>query len=355
MKQNRKAGITLAETLIVVAMVGMLSAIAMPAIQKLREASRSVECQRRLGVFSQGTLQYQEVFDRMPPLTTGPGPVFDVGAAGGVLQNHQHSGTITYLLPFIGQQEIFDELPVEFTSPEFDLFSPKSNFSTFNELLNDPGLTFAFNQQIESWICPSNAEYLDAIVSFLTLWSPVQLSQSGGTGTAFIFNVVSTDFGRSSYIPSMGGFNGPFASATRAFDFDLEQASGPLRNRLDGIRSDELIDGSSNTVCFGESVGWIDSASASSTGKPQLVGANFALFGNAAITGNAFFVDGADEPASVFGSATGSVNFLFGSMHPDGVPIAMCDGSVRSVNRNTSRQVMAALGCGADSWILPRE
>ena len=75
MKIRKRAGITLIEVLVVVSMVGILVGLAMPALQNLREASRSIECQQRLGVFVQGSVQYQEANNRMPPVTTGPGPV----------------------------------------------------------------------------------------------------------------------------------------------------------------------------------------------------------------------------------------------------------------------------------------
>ena len=348
MKIGLRVGITLAEVLVVISMVGILVGLAMPALQNLREGSRSIECQKRLGVFVQGSFQYQEANNRMPPVTTGPGPVNDVGDGSAQSQAHQHTGAIAYILPFIGQQDIFDLMPSEATNPAINLVSPESSFFGFTDFLNDPGMLLAYNEQVESWICPSNAAYLDAQVEFLTFWSPVQFSQSEPFTSGFIFNVNSTSFGRSSYIPAMGGFKSPFESEERALDLSLEQASSAMRNRLDSIRSDELPDGATNTVCWAESVGWIDSADETPSGKPELIGANFALFGNAVTTGRAFLVNGLDEPPTVFGSAEGSANFLPGSMHPDGVPFAMCDGSVRMIQ---SQYIAASYG---STWLWRR-
>ena len=361
MKRYYRSGITLAETLVVVSMVGILVGIAMPALQNLREASRSIECQQRLGVLNQGSLQYQESFNRMPPVTTSTGPVEDADQAGLLADVHQHTGAIAYILPFIGFQELFDLMPAIATDLDQNLEA--SEFATFssggvNSLLGDANFRSAYSEQVDSWICPSNALYLDALVEFLAFWSPVQLTNQNENvwHQLFVFpNLNSTAFGRSSYVPTLGGFNTPFSSEERAIDLNLGQVFGAMRNRADSIRTDELLDGASNTACWTESVGWIDSFDQTPSGKPELIGANFALFGNAVITGRNFLVNGFNEPPTLFGSAEGSTNFVPGSMHPDGVPFAMCDGSVRMINRNTSRQVMAALGCGGDSWILARE
>lgn len=355
MKTRANDGITLVETLVSVCLMAILAGIALPITQDAREEARRIQCAKQVGVHIQGSLEYQEAFNRMPPLTTGPGPVALSCDASDEFQNHQNTGAYSYILPFVGKQEIFDLIPSVATDPIVIL--PSGSFSSLKDLFTDPDYRAVFKMQLEEIICPSNADYLDAFVEFLTVWGPVQLTN---TDNEFFFTIFSTGiddstgFSRTSYLPSMGGFKSPRISDARALDVSLDQASGPMRNRVTSITTDQLVDGASNTIGWSESLGFINAAEDTQSGKPELAGANFTFFNNSLTTGDAFILGNA-QPSFLFGSAEGSRPFLIGSMHPEGNNVAMCDGSVRFINRNTSRQVMASLGCGGDGWILPRE
>ena len=64
-----RAGLTLIELLVVVAIVGSLIAMLLPAVQRIREAARRVQCQNNLRQLALGTLNYSSVHgDYLPPL-----------------------------------------------------------------------------------------------------------------------------------------------------------------------------------------------------------------------------------------------------------------------------------------------
>src|SRR5262245_63539815 len=76
------------EVLVVVAVVCVLIALLVPAIQKVRESAARAHCQNDLGNLGLGLVNYQFTHRAFPP--------------GGTTAPKQHSWA-TYLLPFIEQ------------------------------------------------------------------------------------------------------------------------------------------------------------------------------------------------------------------------------------------------------------
>ncbi len=63
------AGLTLVELLVVVAIIGILVAMTLPAIQQIREAARLVQCQNNLHQLALASLNYSSAHhDDLPPL-----------------------------------------------------------------------------------------------------------------------------------------------------------------------------------------------------------------------------------------------------------------------------------------------
>jgi prepilin-type processing-associated H-X9-DG protein len=251
------------------------------------------------------------------------------------------------------QDALFKLLPTIFNASSTFLSMATAPFINHDALFANANVVIAYNQKVDALICPSNDGLFDDPVAGLTIgfvWSTdaPQWIVFRSTGTS------PTAFGRTSYIPSAGGFSKATVSATRGIDISLQDAQGPFRNRNLSISVEKLGDGSANTIMWGECLGNINPNVPN--GPPTLDRANFALFHTGLITGHRWLYPNplGSLPALQFGSSQRSLDFLVGSRHSAGSNISRCDGSVEFLSAGTDRGVMAALGCGNDGWVKGR-
>ena len=103
MNKHPKAGFTLVELLVAIAVVGILSAILLPAVQSAREEARRVQCKNNLHQIGIGLQQHHDVRGKFPAGITSPDQMFWSGK----------------LLPYLEQQELFESLDLsrEWTEP----------------------------------------------------------------------------------------------------------------------------------------------------------------------------------------------------------------------------------------------
>jgi prepilin-type N-terminal cleavage/methylation domain-containing protein/prepilin-type processing-associated H-X9-DG protein len=93
-KQRRRA-YTLMEVLVVIAILGVLLALLLVAVQRVREAANRTTCLNNLKQLGLGTLYYHETYLRLPPGVDWLGP--------------NTEGSWGYcILPFIDQQNLYD-------------------------------------------------------------------------------------------------------------------------------------------------------------------------------------------------------------------------------------------------------
>lgn len=98
-----RRGWTLVECLVVVAMLGLLMAIAMPAIQSARESARQVQCGNRLRQVGLALQAYGSTQERFPV------GCLEWRASGAASHRRQYAWS-AFLLPYLEQQALFDAI-----------------------------------------------------------------------------------------------------------------------------------------------------------------------------------------------------------------------------------------------------
>lgn len=98
-----RSGFTLVELLVVIAVIGVLVALLLPAVQAGREAARRMACQNNLKQIGLATQMYHNARGHLPPaaIVKNVGDTFD------------EAGCLLYLLPYVeeaGKYVVFDPL-----------------------------------------------------------------------------------------------------------------------------------------------------------------------------------------------------------------------------------------------------
>ncbi len=130
MSAQRRCAFTLVELLIVIAILGILMAVLLPAVQAAREAARKSQCQNNLKQIGLAVLNYEQTKKLLPP--------------GGMwLENGRRGGSIyVYLLPMLEETAAYRA---------FDFRSPNVEGTTFAGTNQQVGATV-----IPTLICPSD-------------------------------------------------------------------------------------------------------------------------------------------------------------------------------------------------------
>ena len=103
LSSGKGCGGTLVETLVVIAVIGILIALLLPATQSEREAARRSQCTNNLKQIGLALHNYHDVHGQFPPAAIGP---YDVP------RQRQFSWMVA-ILPFLEQQPLYDKLRLD--------------------------------------------------------------------------------------------------------------------------------------------------------------------------------------------------------------------------------------------------
>lgn len=101
-----RSGFTIVELLVSIAIVAVLAALLLPAVEQAREASRRVTCTSHLRQLILATGQYEGVYGRFP----GRIPRMPAGPVPDHVLNFHHVSPQASLLPFLEKQPLYNEI-----------------------------------------------------------------------------------------------------------------------------------------------------------------------------------------------------------------------------------------------------
>jgi prepilin-type N-terminal cleavage/methylation domain-containing protein len=302
--RQRGAAFTLVELLIVIAIVGVLIALLLPAVQTARESGRRTQCSANLRQISTALLVYHDRFNEFP--SGGWGHQW-IGIPSRGFGKAQPGGWIYSLLPFIEQANLHEQ-------------SMEASLGGKNGLLAHSIAIFTCPSRRGSQLWPVSDKY-----PYMFSLKPAGVASFVGRG----------DYAINGGASSAQNFRGPDS---------LEEGDGPLYSWpspsgipkqpstwFTGIshirmsaRITNILDGCSATYLVGEK--YLDPMDYE-TG--QSLGDNESLF-NGFCSDNHRYTELNLPPALDGSISTDDLrsHYRFGSAHPTGACFAFCDGSI---------------------------
>ena len=325
--QSRQ-GFTLVELLVVVAIIGILVALLLPAVQSAREAARRMSCSNNLKQIGLATLNYHDTHNRFPVNTHYNPPIDE---------------WVSYLVPLLA---FIEKTGLE-SSVDYSLVNSE------DQTINGTRLR---SLVIPVYLCPTETQgprlrardniesaitsYAGSMGSqFMNSWSGCNLANIVGPGDV---NGDGEDwFGNGSYIRA----DPPLPNNPNGGGLDPRNVSGVFSRAAWAARLRDISDGTSNTIAFMEIRMWCTQDDHGYRGWADSRATWFAT------TGPINFPTCPGEDGVPIGGGTGchasvswSTTMAAKSLHDGGANFSLCDGSVRFIDENIDHPLYQALG-----------
>lgn len=290
--RSRRSAFTLVELLVSIAIIGVLVALLLPAVQSAREAARRCSCRNNLKQIALATLNYHDTQDHLPP----PKVLNPDGTARNSL-----GGTLVLLLPYLEEGNLY---------ANYDL--TQSIYSAQN--------TPVTTSTLPPYLCPSMR---------------LPTTQASGGGPTL---------GAGSYLISVR------AAWLNFVTYGTETNDGAFDNVPRGLRYSlalkNITDGTSNTLLIGE-INYAFERQEAPPGIGDHAAGRREFFSWPQGYPELAWGHMASTTPRLFNNHTEYVNPLssrtYRSDHPGGVQFARLDGSVAFITDGSDPDVRAAL------------
>jgi prepilin-type N-terminal cleavage/methylation domain-containing protein/prepilin-type processing-associated H-X9-DG protein len=289
----KRLGFTLIELLVVLAVIGVLLALLLPAVQYAREAARRGQCQNNLHQIGVALASYHAGHQTLPPAKINPGSYRPIPGdpnwpiLGGGTKNT--TGWVL-LLPFLDRADLFGEYNASLCSSA----NAAASLPLMPVMGSDAANSTVVGVLLGVFICPSDT-------------SPALHTQAPDTPT----NPLSVRNGRqSNYLFATGAFSD---SSQIYHSLDHRNEQGMFGNN-GAANYDQVGDGLGQSIAVGEAV------------HPP----------NGAVGGPYW---GAGVEGCCHGPVTIGSRGPFASRHPRGAHFLFGDGSVRFLSEDLDSQV----------------
>lgn len=326
------------ELLVVIAIVSILLAMLLPAVQHVRESARRTQCLSHLRQISVGLHLYESTFQRIPPGTLGFEEAYDYESHWDDASSEfhwkcaQHTSGLAIMMPFFEmgnhkehvheimfrESQYLDELVDEDGDVRYDWFGKSDGF-----------LEVA-TQKIPLFLCPSD----DLTLAPKILGGSQPVFEEGGTidgyGAVFLNSKLPADYGLTSYLGCGGAHSGGLNP-----DPERKPFTGMMSSR-ERVTFADIVDGTSNTIAYGENIGWI-------IDKKRIVTGIWFVGGLARGRGSIPWMEESSPDNSQWrhlGNSRNSHGFGFGSKHSGVVNFVLADGATTSLSRDTDWKIL---------------
>ncbi len=314
-RQIQQSGFSLIELIVVIAVIGVLLALLLPAVQETRSAARRTQCHNNLRLQALAIQNHVSTFGHFP--TGGWGYAW-LGVSDLGNSREQPGGWVYNILPFCEQDAIHKLAPSSAKNP-LDPLRVREFANQPLVLLNCPERRAA-----QPRAAHKDVQYLGSVT--LTTCAKSDYAINGGT---VFFRSISGPNSLSSAI--VDSYAWPDTTSLNGVSF--------LRSL---VRYADITDGSSQVIAVGEK--WISGNEAATNGDDQ------PLYSGDCLDIRRWAIVAPAHDGNSLGSET-----TFGSAHEDSAGFALCDGSVRSIAYFVDPKVFGQLCARNDGGVIGSE
>ncbi len=162
MNQGRRRGLTLVELLVVLTMLGILLALLLPAVQKVRQASKREACAERLMQIGLALYSYHDVNGSLPAGLDPTNPPPPDGP-----NYYWFWSWMARILPYIDQEDLWRQADAfaRYGSGQYDPWAPGFDPTTGQQVPSNPAL----GVPLQVWQCPADNRELVGMYQNLTV------------------------------------------------------------------------------------------------------------------------------------------------------------------------------------------